>query len=66
MTDNVDLKITVGRLKEGRPYLFRVKAVNAVGQSFHCDILRPVIPRSPLEAPAPPRGKLLIYSRLLL
>jgi len=60
MTDNVDLKITVGRLKEGRPYLFRVKAVNAVGQSFHCDILRPVIPRSPLEAPAPPRGPLRI------
>jgi len=60
MTDNVDLKITISRLKEGRPYLFRVKAVNAVGQSFHCDILRPVIPRLPLEPPAPPRGPLKI------
>jgi len=40
-TDNVDLKITVGRLKEGRPYLFRVKAVGGStllvqGQSGEC------------------------------
>jgi len=49
-----DLKITVESLEEGHEYMFRVKAVNAEGESPYLESGDTVLAKNPFDPPGPP------------
>merc|ERR1719309_818800 len=50
----MDLKITVESLEEGHEYMFRVKAVNAEGESPYLESGDTVLAKNPFDPPGPP------------
>lgn len=49
-----DCKIKVNKLAPNKEYAFRVKAVNAQGESIPLEIVKPIIAKNPFNPPDPP------------
>ena len=49
-----ELKITIESLEEGHEYMFRVKAVNAEGESEYLESGDTVLAKNPYDVPGPP------------
>uniref|UniRef100_A0A5K3EN24 non-specific serine/threonine protein kinase n=1 Tax=Mesocestoides corti TaxID=53468 RepID=A0A5K3EN24_MESCO len=59
-----DNSVSVTDLVEGKRYLFRVSAVNAIGQSEPAETLTSVLAKNPFDAPdAPTSAKVIDYDR---
>ncbi|CDS41841.2 expressed conserved protein [Echinococcus multilocularis] len=59
-----DNSVTVGDLVEGKRYLFRVSAVNAIGKSEPAETLTSIVAKNPFDAPdAPTSVKVVDYDR---
>ena len=48
------MKITIESLEEGQEYKFRVKAVNAEGESEYLESGDTVLAKNPYDVPGPP------------
>ncbi|VDM36237.1 unnamed protein product [Hydatigera taeniaeformis] len=59
-----DNSVTVGDLVEGKRYLFRVSAVNAIGKSEPAETLTSIVAKNPFDVPdAPTSAKVVDYNR---
>ncbi|XP_055331451.1 twitchin-like isoform X3 [Paramacrobiotus metropolitanus] len=52
--ESPDCKIKVNKLTPNKEYAFRVKAVNAQGESIPLEITKPIIAKNPFDAPDAP------------